>query len=63
MTARRRPGAAIERMSGIMGPDRPGWTSLAAEPAADPDFLRERPELVEAGRFLSDDDSDDDERQ
>jgi antitoxin VapB len=35
----------------ILRPVRPSWTSLADEPVADPDFLRERPDVIEAGRF------------
>ena len=35
----------------ILRPVRPSWTSLADEPAADQDFLRERPDLIEEGRF------------
>jgi antitoxin VapB len=34
----------------LLRPIRPTWTSLADEPLADPDFLRDRPELVEEGR-------------
>jgi antitoxin VapB len=41
----------------ILRPVRPSWTSLADEPVADPDFLRERPDLIEEGRFdLGEDD-------
>ena len=36
----------------VLRPIRPTWTSLADEPLADPDFLRERPELVEEGPYL-----------
>lgn len=32
-------------------PVRPSWTSLAEEPRTDADFLAERPDLVEGGRF------------
>lgn len=35
----------------LLRPVRPDWLSLANEPQADTDFLRERPDLVEAGRF------------
>ncbi|HRO10747.1 type II toxin-antitoxin system VapB family antitoxin [Amaricoccus sp.] len=35
----------------ILRPVRPSWTSFADEPAADADFLRERPDLIEEGRF------------
>lgn len=40
----------------LLRPVRPDWLSLAKEPRADADFLGERPDLVEEGRFsLSDD--------
>lgn len=44
----------------VLRPVRPSWTSLADEPLADPDFLTERPELIEEGRvsFQDDDDAD-----
>lgn len=35
----------------ILRPVRPSWTSFADEPAADADFLHERPDLIEEGRF------------
>lgn len=42
----------------ILRPVRPSWTSFLDEPAADPDFLAERPELVEEGRVdLGEDDA------
>jgi antitoxin VapB len=40
----------------LLRPVRPSWTSLADEPRADPDFLRERPELIEYGRVVFDKD-------
>jgi len=40
----------------LLRPVRPTWNSLADEPRADPDFLRERPDLVEEGRIVLDDD-------
>ena len=40
----------------LLRPIRPTWISLADEAAADPDFLRERPELIEEGRVSFDDD-------
>jgi antitoxin VapB len=45
-----REGAAI-----VLRPVRPSWTSFADEPCADPDFLQDRPDLVEEGRFSLDD--------
>ncbi len=38
----------------LLRPVRPDWISLAQEPAADSDFLGERSELVEEGRFSLD---------
>ena len=35
----------------VLRPVRPSWTSFADEPRADADFLRDRPDLVEEGRF------------
>jgi antitoxin VapB len=43
----------------VLRPIRPTWTSFADEPLADPDFLRERPELIEKGRISFDDDDAD----
>ncbi len=43
----------------VLRPIRPTWTSLADEPLADPEFLRERPELIEEGRVSFDDDDAD----
>ncbi len=40
----------------LLRPVRPSWTSLADEPRADADFLRERPDLVEQGRVSLDND-------
>jgi len=47
---------AIERRGDalVLRPVRPSWASFAAEPRADADFLHERPNLVEAGRFTLD---------
>ena len=39
----------------VLRPIRPNWTSLADEPLADPDFLRQRPALIEEGRVSFDD--------
>ncbi|MGC8537252.1 MAG: type II toxin-antitoxin system VapB family antitoxin [Rhizomicrobium sp.] len=39
----------------LLRPVRPDWLSLMNEPRADADFLRERPDLVEDGRFSVDD--------
>lgn len=36
----------------ILRPARPSWTSLREVPAADPDFLVQRPEVIEDDRFL-----------
>ena len=42
----------------ILRPVRPSWTSFADEPPADPDFLIDRPDLIEEGRFdLGEDDA------
>jgi antitoxin VapB len=38
-------------------PVRPSWTSFGEEPRADADYLVERPDLVEAGRFSLNDDN------
>jgi antitoxin VapB len=35
----------------ILRPVRPSWTSFADEPPADADFLSQRPDLIEEGRF------------
>ena len=40
----------------LLRPVRPDWLSLTEEPRADEDFLRERPPLIEAGRFSLDED-------
>jgi len=40
----------------LLRPVRPDWLSLMEEPPADADFLGERPDLIEAGRFSLDDD-------
>jgi len=41
----------------ILRPVRPSWTSFADEPGADPDFLRERRDLIDEGRVdLGEDD-------
>jgi antitoxin VapB len=39
----------------ILRPLRPSWTSLGNEAPADADFLRERPDIIEQGRFSFDD--------
>jgi antitoxin VapB len=41
----------------LLRPVRPNWTSFAAEPRADSDFLQDRPELIEEDRFALDDDA------
>jgi len=47
---------AIEKQGDalLLRPVRPSWTSFADEPRADADFLRDRPDLVEEGRFSLD---------
>ena len=40
----------------LLRPCRPDWLSLAGEPLSDADFLVERPDLIEDGRFSLDDD-------
>jgi len=35
----------------LLRPVRPNWTSFAVEPAAESDFLTERVNVVETGRF------------
>jgi antitoxin VapB len=43
----------------LLRPVRPSWTSFANEPRADANFLHERSDLIETGRFsLDEDDSD-----
>lgn len=44
---------AIERQGDmiLLRPVRPSWTSFLNEPRADADFLRDRPDLIEEGRF------------
>jgi antitoxin VapB len=46
----------------LLRPVRPDWLSFAEEPEAEGnrDFLRERPDLIEEGRFSLDDDLPDD---
>ncbi len=39
----------------LLRPVRPDWLSLMEEPLGDADFLSERPDLVEEGRFSLDD--------
>ena len=38
----------------LLRPVRPSWKSFADEPPADADFLRDRADLVEEGRFSLD---------
>ncbi len=40
----------------LLRPVRPDWLSFMDETHADADFLRERPDLIEEGRFSLDDD-------
>ncbi|MCW0180737.1 type II toxin-antitoxin system VapB family antitoxin [Zavarzinia sp.] len=40
----------------VLRPVRPDWLSLKTEPPGDADFLDERPDLIEEGRFSLDDD-------
>ncbi|WP_372019460.1 type II toxin-antitoxin system VapB family antitoxin [Tistrella mobilis] len=46
----------------LLRPVRPDWLSFAEEPEAEAnrDFLRERPDLIDEGRFSLDDDLPDD---
>ncbi|MCA0449897.1 MAG: type II toxin-antitoxin system VapB family antitoxin [Proteobacteria bacterium] len=39
----------------VLRPVRPSWTSLAEAVPADSDFLRERADVIEPGRFTLDD--------
>jgi antitoxin VapB len=39
----------------LLRPVRPDWLSFLDEPRADVDFLRERPDVIEEGRFSLDD--------
>ena len=43
----------------LLRPVRPSWTSFSDEPRADANFLRERPDLIETGRFSLDEDNSD----
>ena len=38
----------------LLRPVRPNWTSFMDEPRADADFLSDRPDLIEEGRFSLD---------
>ena len=40
----------------VLRPVRPGWLSFRDDPRADADFLRDRPPLIEEGRFAPDED-------
>jgi antitoxin VapB len=40
----------------LLRPVRPDWLSLAKEPDADGDFMRERPDLIIERRFSLDED-------
>lgn len=42
----------------VLRPVRPDWLSLMREERVDGDFLRERPDLVEEGRFSLGDDKE-----
>jgi antitoxin VapB len=39
----------------LLRPVRPSWTSFGEEPLADADFLQERPDVMEEGRFSLED--------
>ena len=39
----------------LLRPVRPDWLSFKNEPNADADYLSERPDLIEEGRFSTDD--------
>jgi len=43
----------------LLRPVRPSWSSFADEPCADADFLVDRPQVVESGRFSLEDDERD----
>jgi antitoxin VapB len=43
----------------LLRPVRPSWASFSDEPRADANFLRERPDLIETGRFSPDEDDSD----
>lgn len=47
---------AIEKQGDtiVLRPVRPSWSSFLDEPRAHPDFLRDRPDLIEEGRFSLD---------
>lgn len=47
---------AIERRGDaiVLRPVRPSWMSFADEPRADADFLRDRPDAIEEGRYSRD---------
>jgi antitoxin VapB len=38
----------------LLRPVRPSWASFADEPLADLDFLQDRPDVIEEGRFSLD---------
>lgn len=38
----------------LLRPVRPSWMSFLDEPRAEADFLRDRPDLIEEGRFRLD---------
>ena len=42
----------------LLRPVRPSWTSFSEEPRADANFLQERPDLIEEGRFALDEGKD-----
>ena len=42
----------------VLRPVRPSWTSLMDEPRADADFLSDRADLIEEGRFRLDEDGE-----
>ena len=39
----------------LLRPVRPSWTSFLSEPRANADFLRDRPDLIDEGRFSPED--------
>ena len=43
----------------LLRPVRPSWTSLKDEPRADADFLSDRADLIEEGRFRLQEDGED----
>ncbi|MBA5776847.1 AbrB/MazE/SpoVT family DNA-binding domain-containing protein [Stappia sp. F7233] len=47
----------------VLRPVRPDWRSFMEEPPSDTDFLVERPDVIEEGRFSLDDDGETNRRE